>query len=115
MLLALTAPQGGQAGTCWTEAGLDHGAVRWPGRGCRALAGAGGRALGRRADAAIVLFPAANRGSAPRPSGCCRPWLRPAAGQKDRIEPRHVLVGLLNARVGGVPRALDLAGIDHER
>ena len=30
----------------------------------------------------------------------------------NRIEPRHVLVGLLNARVGSVPRALDLAGID---
>jgi len=41
--------------------------------------------------------------------------LKIAAARKDhRIEPAHVLLGVLDARHGTVPRALELAGVDRK-
>jgi ATP-dependent Clp protease ATP-binding subunit ClpA len=35
-----------------------------------------------------------------------------SAGRKSDLQPAHLLLGILQARVGTVPRALELAGID---
>jgi len=114
MLLALTAPQGGQARDLLAEAGLDHGAVQM------ALAADVERSLalvGVRLAAGRMPRSSYFPGRKPR-LGASAKWVLHRAvaaargGPANRIEPRHVLVGLLNARVGSVPRALDLAGVD---
>ena len=114
MLLALTSSQGGQARDLLAEAGLDHSAVEMALAADveRSLAQVGVRlAAGRMPRSSF--FP----GRKPR-LGASAKWVlhRTVAaargGSENRIEPRHVLVGLLNARVGTVPRALDRAGID---
>lgn len=113
MLLALTAPQGGQARDLLAEAGLDHGGVQMALAADveRSLALVGVRLAGRMPRSSY--FP----GRKPR-LGASAKWVLHRAvaaargGPANRIEPRHVLIGLLNARVGSVPRALDLAGID---
>jgi D-alanyl-D-alanine carboxypeptidase len=114
MLLALTGPQGGQARDLLIEAGLDHNGVQL------ALAADIERTLGlvgvRLAEGRMPR-PAHYRGRKPRLGNSAK-WVlhRSVAaargGAANKIEPRHVLVGLLNARVGSVPRALDLAGVD---
>jgi D-alanyl-D-alanine carboxypeptidase len=114
MLLALTSPQGGQARDLLAEAGLDHDAVQLALAADieRTLALVGVRLAGGR-----MPRPAHYRGRKPRIGNSAK-WVlhRSVAAAKgstaNKIEPRHILVGLLNARVGSVPRALDLAGID---
>ncbi len=113
MLLALTSPQGGRARDLLAGAGLDHDAVQLALAADveRTLALVGVRLAGGR-------WPRSSFFADRKPRiGTSAKWVlhrsvAAAKGGANRIEPRHVLVGLLNARVGSVPRALDLAGID---
>ncbi len=67
--------------------------------------------------AAFDLAPVAHATSKPRWAASAKlaleRSLKVAAGREDRrIEPAHILLGVLGAPLGTVPRALDGAGID---
>jgi ATP-dependent Clp protease ATP-binding subunit ClpA len=112
-LLALTGPRGGAARDLLAGAGLDRAAVE------RALATETERSL---AYAGVTLTSGMPQASfflsgRMRVGASARTLLYRAskaakAGGESRIGPQHLLLGLLNARVGTVPRALDLAGVD---
>jgi ATP-dependent Clp protease ATP-binding subunit ClpA len=114
VLLALTSSQGGQARDLLAEAGLDHDAVEMALAADveRSLAQVGVRLAAGRMPRSSFFPGRKPRLGASAKSVLHRTVAAARGGSQNRIEPRHVLVGLLNARVGTVPRALDLAGID---
>jgi D-alanyl-D-alanine carboxypeptidase len=113
LLLALSARQGTPAQRVLDEAGLDHQAIRSALRAEfeRSLAGAG------------VSLPAGQLpSSSPDPSrkprvGTSARWalhravVAAKARDASRLDPLHVLIGVLSAEVGTVPRSLDGAGV----
>lgn len=114
LLLALARDEGGVAGAALARAGLSHADIR--------------AALDRElehslAAVGVVLepedLPGPPAGPAPRPrwGGSARAALEGAltiAAQRGdrRIGPEHILLALLRARAGTVPRALAQAGVD---
>jgi D-alanyl-D-alanine carboxypeptidase len=114
LLLALSGPGGGEAHRLLAEAGLDHDAIQLALAADveRSLASVGVR-LGQSGLPRSSFFP----GKKVR-VGASTKWAlhRAVAAAKTRrageIEPTYLLLGVLNARLGTVPRALDLAGVD---
>lgn len=113
LLLALTERPGTTAQTVLTEVGLDHGEVQeaLDRENERSLAAVGVSA------AAFDLSPAADAATRPRWATSAKLALERSlevavARDDNRIEPGHILLGLLQASVGTVPRALEGAGID---
>ncbi|UBU14769.1 Clp protease N-terminal domain-containing protein [Nonomuraea gerenzanensis] len=114
LLLGIAAEQGAAGHAVLAEAGLDRAAIR--------------AALDREFEhslSAVGVSPAAF--GLPRPSP--DPERRPGVGASARLalergfahaarkrdlRPAHLLLGLLEAEVGTVPRALALAGVDRE-
>ena len=114
LLLALSGPGGGQAHLLLAEAGLDHGAIQ------RALAadverslGAVGVQLGQSGLPRSSFFPGRKvHVGASVKLALHRAVAASKAQHASEIEPVYLLLGVLNARLGTVPRALDLAGVD---
>jgi ATP-dependent Clp protease ATP-binding subunit ClpA len=114
LLLALSGPQGGEAHRLLTEAGLDHNAIQLALAADveRSLASVGVR-LGKSGMPRASFFPgkkvrvgASTKWALHRAAAACK------ARRGSEIAPSYLLLGVLNARLGTVPRALDLAGID---
>ena len=112
LLLAVAAQQGTTAHQVLTSVGLDRQAIR------EALDREFEHSL-RAAGVSAAAF------ALPRPSGDPEPSARigasaklalergvAAAARKKDLQPAHLLLGILEARLGTVPRALALAGID---
>ena len=114
LLLALAGDQGGAAQQVLSGAGLDRGAIHaalaaeftrslaaagvsWSGSGMPRSAADPGHQIGLGSSAKWAVRRAAAAAK---------------AGQDSRIGPLHLLIGILRADVGTVPRALELAGID---
>jgi ATP-dependent Clp protease ATP-binding subunit ClpA len=114
LLLALSSPQSGGAHSLLAEAGLDHDAIQ------RALAAdverslaAVGVRLGKSGLPRASFFPGRKvHVGASAKMALHRAVAVSKAHHASEIEPAYLLLGLLNARLGTVPRALDLAGID---
>jgi D-alanyl-D-alanine carboxypeptidase len=112
LLLALASAQGTEAYQVLTSAGLDHEAIS------AALDREMRQSLG---VAGVVLPPGGLQRPSPDPARRARlsassklvlqRALRAAAGQR-QIRPGHLLLGVLGAQAGTVPRALALAGAD---
>ena len=113
LLLALARRETTPAGAVLAGAGLDHDGVR---EALGAEVERSLRAVG--IDAAdFPLRPRHSLGRRPRPAESFKLALRRgnaiALSRRDRhTNPLHVLLGVLDAPVGTVPRALDAAGID---
>jgi ATP-dependent Clp protease ATP-binding subunit ClpA len=112
LLLALARRDDDRAAALLAERGLDHDGLR------TALDAETERSL-RAVGVDAAEFPAHPRhgaGKRPRPAESFKLALRRAArigrGKADRSDPLHVLLGVLAAPVGTVPRALDAAGVD---
>jgi ATP-dependent Clp protease ATP-binding subunit ClpA len=114
LLLALSGPEAGEAHLLLTEAGLDHGAIQ------RALAAdierslaSVGVQLGKSGLPSASFFPGKKvHVGASTKWALHRAVVASKAHRASEIEPVYLLLGVLNARLGTVPRALDLAGID---
>jgi ATP-dependent Clp protease ATP-binding subunit ClpA len=112
LLLAIAAGQEGTTHQVLTSAGLDHRAIR------DALSREFERSLSA-AGVSLAAFdfppPSSPAGRAPRLGTSARLALErgftSGARRKD-LQPAHLLLGILQAQVGTVPRALALAGID---
>ena len=114
LLLALSLQTTSDAGRVLAEAGLDHDGVR------RAL----DAELERSLEAAGVTPAAAAVAEMPLPTAAQPRWgasakeamkrgLTLAQARRDRsILPTHLLLGVLGANEGTVPRALDAVGVD---
>ena len=113
LLLAMAGEHGVEAQAVLAEAGLDHDAIR------TAL----DREIRQSLSAAGVTLPPAGLPTASRdPNRRARMAasaklvleraLKAAAG-RGQIRPGHLLLGVLAAQAGTVPRALALAGVDH--
>lgn len=111
VLLAVAAQSDSSAGRVLAAAGLDHAAIR------EALnhefehsLGAAGISL----SALDILRASPDPHRAPQPGASIQlaleRCLKSGAGQD--LQPAHLLLGILQAEVGTVPRALALAGID---
>jgi ATP-dependent Clp protease ATP-binding subunit ClpA len=115
LLLAIAGRRGDAAAACLAEAGLDREAVlaALEAEEVHSLAAAGV------ARAAFDLPPPAPGASPPRVGESVKLALgrghRAAAGRGDRaIVAGHLLLGVLAAERGTVPRALALSGIDRD-
>lgn len=112
VLLAIAAQPETTPGQVLREAGLDREALR----------AALDRELEHGLSAAGVAFAAselpASRSAAPRATelgaSVRHAMERGVAGVRKDPRPAHLLLGILQAQVGTVPRALALAGIDRE-
>jgi ATP-dependent Clp protease ATP-binding subunit ClpA len=111
LLLAIASGPDGAPRRVLTAAGLDHQAVRdaLDREFARSLAAAGVSAH------AFDLPPASNSLKQPGHGASIGLAIERAfavAGHKKGLRPAHLLVGILQAEVGTVPRALALAGVD---
>ncbi|MET7396556.1 Clp protease N-terminal domain-containing protein [Dactylosporangium sp. NPDC005572] len=111
LLLAVAADPDSPPGRVLAEAGLDHAAIR--------------AALHREFEASLetvgISLPALDAGPAspdpdrtPRPGASIQLALERGvkAGAGGDLRPAHLVLGILQAEVGTVPRALALAGAD---
>jgi ATP-dependent Clp protease ATP-binding subunit ClpA len=115
LLLALSAHPDPAAGRLLGEAGLDPSAIR------RALDAQSERSLAMvGVDASVFRLPAPPaRARAPRWGASSKRAIERAVGvTRERraryLQPTHLLIGVLTAQEGTVPRALALTGIDRE-
>jgi D-alanyl-D-alanine carboxypeptidase len=111
LLLAIAADQGSAAGLALASAGLDAGAIReaLDREFAHSLTAAG---VDRSAFDLPPASPDPHR--VPHPGDSVRLALeRGVNSAADRPpEPAHLLIGILRAEVGTVPRALAMAGVD---
>jgi ATP-dependent Clp protease ATP-binding subunit ClpA len=112
LLLAIAAQEGTTAHQVLTSVGLDQQAIR------EALDREFDHSL-RAAGVSRAAFDLPRPSSAPEPSARIGASAKlalqrgvAAAARKKDLQPAHLLLGILEARVGTVPRALALAGID---
>jgi ATP-dependent Clp protease ATP-binding subunit ClpA len=112
LLLAIAAQQGTSAHQALTSLGLDQQAVR------EALDREFEHSL-RAAGVSLAAFDLPQPTSDPERSGRVGASAKlalergvAAAARKQDLQPAHLLLGILEARVGTVPHALALAGID---
>jgi ATP-dependent Clp protease ATP-binding subunit ClpA len=110
VLLAISVQPETTAGQVLTSVGLDHRAIR------HALDHEFEHSLSA-VGVSLAAFdlprPSADPERAPHLGASVRLALeRGVAGVRNDLQPAHVLLGILQARVGTVPRALALAGID---
>jgi ATP-dependent Clp protease ATP-binding subunit ClpA len=114
LLLALSGPGGGGAHLLLTEVGLDHDAIqRALAAGIeRSLASVGVR-LGKSGLPRASFFPGKKvHVGASTKLALHRAVQASKAQHAAEIEPVYLLLGILNARLGTVPRALEVAGVD---
>jgi ATP-dependent Clp protease ATP-binding subunit ClpA len=114
LLLALSGPEAGAAHLLLTEAGLDHDAIQLAlAAGVEHSLAAVGVRLGQSGLPRASFFPGkrVNVGASTK-LALHRAVAASKAQHASEIEPVYLLLGILNARLGTVPRALDLAGID---
>jgi ATP-dependent Clp protease ATP-binding subunit ClpA len=114
LLLALAGPQGGAAHLLLTQAGLDHGAIQLALTADveRSLASVGVQ-LGKSGLPRSSFFPGKKvHVGASTKTALHRAVAASKAHHASEVEPVFLLLGVLNARLGTVPRALDLAGVD---
>ena len=116
LLLAFTDRSQTKLRDLLVEAGVDHDAVQ------AALAAENEQSL-----AAVGVSPTRFELPAARPTAETPPWATSAKLALERsmkialargdhgIEPAHILLGVLDAKLGTVPRALAIAGVDRER
>jgi ATP-dependent Clp protease ATP-binding subunit ClpA len=116
ILLALSAEPGTAAYEVLASAGLDHDAIReaLDAEFADSLTG-----VGVSLSAFDLRQPATDPARTPRWSQSAKLVFQRAANavarRRDRrLEAAHLLVGVLDARVGTVPRALALAGVDRD-
>ncbi|MBB5081628.1 Clp protease N-terminal domain-containing protein [Nonomuraea endophytica] len=111
LLLAIADHQGATAGRLLSEVGLDRSGVRaaLDREFEHSLTAAG-------VSAAFHLPPAGRRPKPPGIGASAKLALERAftAVRKKDVDSAHLLAGILRARVGTVPRALALAGVDRE-
>jgi ATP-dependent Clp protease ATP-binding subunit ClpA len=112
LLLAIAAQQGTTAYQVLTSVGLDQHAIR------EALDREFAHSL-RTAGVSLAAFDLPQPGSDPERSARIGASAKlalergvDAAARKRDLQPAHLLLGILEARVGTVPHALALAGID---
>jgi len=110
VLLAIAAQPETAAGQVLTAVGLDRGAIR------DALDREFEHSLSA-AGVSLAAFglprPSGDRDRAPQLGTSARLALeRGLAGTRNDLRPAHLLLGILQAQVGTVPRALALAGVD---
>jgi ATP-dependent Clp protease ATP-binding subunit ClpA len=112
LLLAIAAQQGTTAHQVLTSVGLDRQAIR------EALDREFEHSL-RAAGVSLAAFDLLQPSSDPTPSARVGASAKlalergvAAAARKKDLQPAHLLLGILEARLGTVPRALALAGID---
>jgi len=118
MLLAIAADADDQAGKLLVEAGLDHErlatALRDERRESLAFAGmkplAQGSVQMREADRTVFLGTSAKAAL----KRALHEHHRERAARRGRIGSRDLLIGILQAELGTVPRALSLAGVDRD-
>jgi ATP-dependent Clp protease ATP-binding subunit ClpA len=111
LLLAMAADPAGTPGRILAAAGLDHAATR------AALDGEFERSLGTVgvSPATFGIPPATpDPDRMPHPGATIQLALERAirSGGRREAQPAHLLLGILQADVGTVPRALALAGVD---
>lgn len=110
LLLAMAASDDAELGPFLDSLGLEHGAVR------AALHREFEHALGA-AGVPLGAAPPPRAKSPTRPAGNLGTSVQHALergleGLRETPQPGHVLLGVLQANVGVVPRALELAGVD---
>jgi ATP-dependent Clp protease ATP-binding subunit ClpA len=112
LLLAIAARQGTTAHQALTSVGLDQQAIR------QALDREFEHSL-RAAGVSLAAFDLPRPSSDPEPSARIGASAKlalergvAAAARKKDLQPAHLLLGILEARLGTVPHALGLAGID---
>jgi D-alanyl-D-alanine carboxypeptidase len=113
LLLAVAADRASAAGQLLASAGLDRDAIR------EALDREFERSLGAAgvASSAFGIGPATpDPKEVPRPANSVRHALERGlgSGARKNLGSTHLLLGILEAEVGTVPRALALAGVDRE-
>ncbi len=111
LLLAISADRDSAGGRVLASVGLDHDALRaaLDREHAQSLAAAGVTV------ATFDLPRPATRGRSPQPGTSVRLALERGVGpvgRKRALRPIHLLLGILEAEVGTVPRALALAGVD---
>jgi D-alanyl-D-alanine carboxypeptidase len=110
VLLAIAAHKGTEAQRILATAGLDHAAIleALDREFEESLAGAGVSL------SAFGLPPASRREGAPRWGTSFKLAVQraPRSGPGERLDATRLLLGILRAQVGIVPRALSLAGVD---
>jgi D-alanyl-D-alanine carboxypeptidase len=116
ILLAISAEPGTAAQQVLTSAGLDHEAIReaLDAEFADSLMG-----VGVSLSAFDLRHPANDPARTPRWSQSAKLVFQRAAktvaARRDRrLEATHLLLGVLGARIGTVPRALALAGVDQD-
>jgi ATP-dependent Clp protease ATP-binding subunit ClpA len=112
LLLAVAAQEGTTAHQVLTSVGLDQQAIR------QALDREFEHSL-RAAGVSLAAFDLPRPSSDPEPSARIGASAKlalergvAAAARKQDLQPAHLLLGILEARLGTVPHALGLAGID---
>jgi len=116
LLLALAAQQGTPAQRVLQGAGLDQQAIRsaLSAEFERSLAGAGVSLPGGRVPSSSPDLTRKPRIGASAKWALHRAVVAAKARKASKLEPLHVLIGVLSAEVGTVPRSLDVAGVGRD-
>ena len=114
ILLAIASEQGTPAQQVLASAGLDHEAI---GKALDAEFADSLMGVGVSLSAFDLRHPANNPARTPRWSQSAKLVFQRAAevvaaNRDRRLEATHLLLGVLRAQIGTVPRALELAGVD---